>query len=206
MQRIALPGPFTHLVAAGLAETVACVIYVPTEVVKQRLQVAKRASIHTVVSRVMRTEGIRGMYRGFGATLQREVPFVCMQFPLYEWLKSIAAKNRAPLSHTVRADSSIDRDFTADNKPSPFVAGVCGAIAGAATGVLTTPLDVAKTRIVLAAASTIHQPRFRPWRMLPNLWREGGVRLLFAGAFPRATSIGVGGLLFFGVYESIIAL
>lgn len=33
-------------------------------------------------------EGFVGLYRGFRTTVLREIPFVLIQFPIWEWLKA----------------------------------------------------------------------------------------------------------------------
>merc|ERR1711971_1382201 len=81
-------------------------------------------------------------------------------------------------------------------------ASLCGAIAGGVSAGLTTPLDVAKTRIMLAKPGTEEAGAgtLQMWRIVA---REAGVRGLFAGLVPRVTWISVGGAVFFGVYEKI---
>ncbi|KAI4888777.1 hypothetical protein NFI96_019330, partial [Prochilodus magdalenae] len=64
--------PVTHMVAASLGETVACLIRVPTEVVKQRAQASPSLHTHHVLLTTLREEGVRGLYRGFGSTVLRE--------------------------------------------------------------------------------------------------------------------------------------
>jgi solute carrier family 25 S-adenosylmethionine transporter 26 len=74
---LSLPSPLNHVVASSAGECVACLIRVPTEVVKSRMQTSAYGS--TVASsfgafkRVLQADGIRGFYRGFGITIVREV-------------------------------------------------------------------------------------------------------------------------------------
>ena len=61
---------------------------VPTEVVKQRMQTGMHNSISATAQDILKSEGPIGLYRGYGATLIREIPFSLLQFPLYESLKT----------------------------------------------------------------------------------------------------------------------
>ena len=77
-----------QVVAASVAETMACLVRVPTEVVKQRMQTGMEKSALEAVPKILRTEGlIGGLYSGFGVTVMREIPFSAIQFPIYERLK-----------------------------------------------------------------------------------------------------------------------
>ncbi|KAM9374641.1 mitochondrial S-adenosylmethionine carrier protein isoform 2-T2 [Phaethornis superciliosus] len=80
--------PATHMVAASLGEVVACLIRVPSEVIKQRAQVSPSASTFRILSHTLYHEGIQGLYRGYKSTVLREIPFSLVQFPLWEALKA----------------------------------------------------------------------------------------------------------------------
>lgn len=124
----------THMAAASCGEVASCIIRVPTEVVKQRAQAMKHHSSLSAFKEILsaRHEGrIAGLYRGFGITLMREIPFTMIQFPLYEAMKRWRARR------------------TGKTKVNAFEAGVCGCIAGGIGAAFTTPLDVLKTRIML---------------------------------------------------------
>ncbi|KAG7482013.1 hypothetical protein JOB18_010616 [Solea senegalensis] len=79
--------PVTHMLAASLGEIVACLIRVPTEVIKQRTQASPSSTTYHILLATLREEGVRGLYRGFGSTILREIPFSLVQFPLWEYLK-----------------------------------------------------------------------------------------------------------------------
>nr|XP_021147442.1 S-adenosylmethionine mitochondrial carrier protein isoform X6 [Columba livia] len=64
--------PATHMVAASLGEVVACLIRVPSEVVKQRAQVSSSSSTLRILSHTLYHEGIQGLYRGYKSTVLRE--------------------------------------------------------------------------------------------------------------------------------------
>ena len=102
----------------------------PVEVVKQRAQ-ASNLSSGVIFRRTLAKEGFFGLYRGYLSTIVREIPFSFIQFPLWEFLKKEwSTHQKSPIN--------------------PLQATVCGAVAGGVSALLTTPLDLAKTRIMLA--------------------------------------------------------
>ena len=72
-----LPWPIVHMIAASGGEITACLIRVPTEVLKQRLQAKIYPSLSLAFSGTLRREGPFGLYRGFLMTIFREVVFFC---------------------------------------------------------------------------------------------------------------------------------
>lgn len=63
------------MLASSGGEIAACMIRVPTEVVKSRQQTSKYGSGNSLhaAKRVMAEAGLRGFYQGFGSTIAREV-------------------------------------------------------------------------------------------------------------------------------------
>ncbi|XP_077430511.1 mitochondrial S-adenosylmethionine carrier protein isoform X1 [Vanacampus margaritifer] len=173
----------THMLAASLGEMVACLIRVPTEVVKQRTQASPSSSTYRMLVVALREEGVRGLYRGFGSTVLREIPFSLVQFPLWEYLKTQWSQRRG---HTLHS----------------WQAALCGAFAGAVAALVTTPLDVAKTRIMLAKAGSSTASGNIPL-VLCDVWKSRGLTGLFAGSIPRMTFISMGGFIFLGAYEKV---
>ncbi|RVE72749.1 S-adenosylmethionine mitochondrial carrier protein [Oryzias melastigma] len=175
--------PVTHMLAASLGEVVACLIRVPTEVVKQRAQASPSSSTYSILLATLREEGVRGLYRGYGSTVLREIPFSLVQFPLWEYLKTLWSRRQGHML-------------------SPWQSAVCGALAGAVSAFVTTPLDVAKTRIMLAKAGSTTASSSIPL-VLYDVWRSRGLPGLFAGSVPRVALISLGGFIFLGAYEKV---
>ncbi|XP_041811752.1 S-adenosylmethionine mitochondrial carrier protein isoform X1 [Chelmon rostratus] len=175
--------PVSHMLAASLGEIVACLIRVPTEVVKQRTQASPSFSTYHMLLSTLREEGVRGLYRGYGSTVLREIPFSLVQFPLWEYLKTLWSRRQG---HTLYS----------------WQAAVCGAFAGAVAAFVTTPLDVAKTRIMLAKAGST-TARGKIPLVLYEVWKSRGLTGLFAGSIPRVAFISVGGFIFLGAYEKV---
>jgi len=170
-----------HMAAASVGEVMACLIRVPVEVVKQRRQASAGSSSREIVRSTFKTEGLKGFYRGYFTTVAREIPFSLIQFPLWEFLK--------------RKVSDLKGSPTL-----PWEASLCGSIAGGVSAAITTPLDVAKTRLMLATAGST-DASLTTAKMLVLIAKENGLGGLFAGVAPRVTWISIGGAVFFGVYE-----
>lgn len=174
------------MLAASMGEVAACAVRVPTEVVKQRAQASQHPSSLSALQHILKqrhTHGLvhvwRELYRGWSITIIREVPFTVIQFPLWEALK------RWRLNSTGRANEQV----------SGLEGGLLGSVAGAVAAGITTPLDVLKTRMMLAKE---RQPMFT---MLGNILRDSGPRAFFAGIGPRVGWISVGGAIFLGSYQ-----
>ena len=171
------------MTAASCGEVLACLVRVPVEVIKQRAQVHTRLSSMTILHRCVAEEGFKGLYRGYKSTVLREIPFSIIQFPLWEYFKTFFKQDQ-------------------HGKISAFHSGCCGFVAGGISAAATTPLDVAKTRIMLAERHD-STARGKIIPVLIDIWQNESPRCLFAGILPRVIIISVGGFIFLGVYEFV---
>ncbi|KAJ3035501.1 hypothetical protein HDV00_003707 [Rhizophlyctis rosea] len=132
----------SSFIAGGVGDVVASFVYVPSEVVKTRLQLQGRfnnpyssssynyrGTYHALKS-IYETRKLRGMYDGWGATLIRDVPFTAIQFTIYEGVKNWIVKRYCNGDETQMTTAQ---------------GALTGATAGVVAGAVTTPLDVAKT-------------------------------------------------------------
>lgn len=191
-------GAGVHMLAASLGEVAACSVRVPTEVVKQRAQAGHHRTSAEALKAILRSRGEVGvlgvwreLYRGWGITIVREVPFTVIQFPLWEMMKARARRRRdheTPLA----TEGGKDKERDIGALESAFYGSIAGAIAAG----LTTPLDVLKTRVMLASSA---KPSVKT--ILTGILRDEGPKVLFSGVGPRVMWISIGGAIFLGSYQ-----
>ncbi|KAI9674742.1 MAG: hypothetical protein M1817_001646 [Caeruleum heppii] len=212
-----LPTPLLHATASAVAELVSCVILTPAEVLKQNAQMVQSSSVSKTsqtpptTSATLRTlTHFRAhptrLWAGYSALALRNLPFTALQFPLFEHLRQriIAGRQR-----TQRFSGTILERGT--------VTAVAAGSAGALAAVLTTPIDVVKTRIMLAAgssssfsssSSTSSTSSSRSALGISSLTlgrrilRDEGMRALWRGGALRGVWTALGSGLYLGVYES----
>ncbi|KAK7906105.1 S-adenosylmethionine transporter [Exophiala xenobiotica] len=191
---------YTHMLASSLGEIAACAIRVPTEVVKQRAQAGLFGGSSLLafqdILALRHTDGVptmvRELYRGGGITIMREIPFTIVQFSLWEYLKS---------SYSDRQHKSTGRQ---EGLVTAGESAVFGSVAGAIAAGMTTPLDVVKTRIMLARRETgSSSTRTGPIAALRQTWHAEGLPGLFRGFVPRVGWISTGGAIFLGTYQYV---
>lgn len=116
--------------AGAMGNIVSSAIMVPKELITQRMQAGAKGRSWEVLLRILEKDGVLGLYAGYSATLLRNLPAGVLSYSSFEYLKA------AVLSRTKQANLE------------PFQSVCCGALAGAISASLTTPLDVAKTRLM----------------------------------------------------------
>ncbi|VDK68977.1 unnamed protein product [Litomosoides sigmodontis] len=169
--------------AASFSEVVACIVRVPTELVKQRAQTKHVNDLGVICRMVYNRSGFLGFYQGFSSTIFREIPFAFIEFPLWEILKQKVAETR-------------------EKQCTPLESAVCGSVSGGIAAAVTTPFDVVKTRIMLDESAS----RAGIVETFTKIWATSGHRGLYAGVVPRSTFMGTGGFVFFGAYEASMLL
>lgn len=150
--------PFlAHFGAGLLAELVSCALWVPIDVVKERMQVqstlaagkpsyAYTGDLHAAAT-ILRTEGLRGLYRGYGATVLSFGPFSALYFVYYEQLKGLA--------EAFSTSASTKRPPPEGSTTTPLSFGAvlaCSATAASLAALCTNVLDMAKLRMQVERA------------------------------------------------------
>lgn len=135
-----------HFAAGMIAETLACIIYVPVDVIKERMQVqhSETKIVQGLVYRnswdalqkISATEGMAGIYKGYAATLGSFGPFSALYFVGYERFKYWARL------HLTQSNSEL-RGLEHVELPFQWVL-LCSSTAGAFASWVTSPLDMAK--------------------------------------------------------------
>ena len=143
---------------------------------------------------ILKTEGIKGFFSGFGATAIRDAPYAGLYVVFYEQckkrlsrLQEVASIDSLGLSQTMTIGTSV---------PINFISGVLAA--GIAT-TITNPFDAIKTRLQLMPgkyANMVVASR----RMI----KEDSFRSLFDGLGLRMGRKAVSSALAWTLYEELI--
>lgn len=128
---------FMEVTLGGITGIFTGISICPAEVLKVRQQAALqqkgvKPDLLSVGSKLIREEGPRGLFRGLGALLCRDVPFNALFYGSYETFCTLAMK----------AEGLESKD---DLKQSRIF--VAGGFAGAFGWSVILPFDVAKTRL-----------------------------------------------------------
>ncbi|KAL6343886.1 hypothetical protein AAG906_027658 [Vitis piasezkii] len=170
---------------AGLSSNlVSCVYYVPLDVVCQRLMVqglpgtAYCSGPFDVVHKVMKAEGFRGMYRGFGLTAVTQSPAYALWWGVY-----------GAAQHMIWR--SLDYRENTERKPSHLematVQASAGIVAGACSSVVTTPIDTVKTRLQVMDNYGAGRPSVM--KTAKTLLKEDGWRGFYRGEIIPEASV-----------------
>ncbi|EMR09225.1 hypothetical protein PNEG_02561 [Pneumocystis murina B123] len=185
--------------AACLSELAACIVRMPSEVIKQRTQAGQYSSSWEAFVDIFpgkKNQRYGGLYCGFVSTIIRDIPFSVLQFPLWEILKQKMSENS-----NIKILSNISIPFLGETTlSSTLQSAISGSIASSIAAALTTPLDVVKTRTILS------QTKPNWINCATRIVKEEGIRALFKGIIFRITWISMGGALFLGTYDGVHGL
>uniref|UniRef100_A0A452R4P2 Mitochondrial brown fat uncoupling protein 1 n=1 Tax=Ursus americanus TaxID=9643 RepID=A0A452R4P2_URSAM len=176
-------------IAAGLTTGgVAVLIGQPTEVVKVRLQA--QSHLHGLKPRytgtyhayriIATTEGLTGLWKGTTPNLTRNVIINCTELVTYDLMKAALVKNK----------------LLADDLPCHFVSALS---AGFCTTVLSSPVDVVKTRFVNSPPG---QYTSVPNCAMTMLTKEGPLAF-FKGFVPSFLRLGSWNVIMFVCFEQL---
>lgn len=187
-----LAGHWAHFLAGGIGDTLGSFVYVPCEVMKQRMQVqGTKTSWSSMASKkksgsqmygyysgmfqaggsILKEQGPRGLYAGFWSSLARDVPFAGLMVMFYEASKDLIEYRK----HKWRPHE----DYSVS---SPLEGLLLGGLSGGCSAYLTTPLDVIKTRLQVQGPNI----RYKGWLdVFTRIWRVEGPKGLFKGSIPR---------------------
>lgn len=130
---------------------------------------------------ILRSEGLRGLFAGFGATAARDAPYAGLYVLFYEQMKRRLG------------------GVTSASTPSTSINFVSGALAAGLATAITNPFDAVKTRLQLMPGR--YGNMMRAGRLMV---REDGVRSLFGGLGLRIGRKALSAALAWSVYEELV--
>lgn len=163
----------------------------PLDTIRSRMMVStsmsSEASFTNVASTLMRTDGIRGLYRGFGVSVVMQAPAISAFLTTYDWSK---AKLSSTYSHV---------NPTLFSASSPVVHLSAALIAETASAVFWVPMEVIKQRAQVRAPGS----SATSLGIVRDLLKHEGVGALFRGYGITIAVYGPYSMLYFSTYEKL---
>uniref|UniRef100_M4BDY7 Uncharacterized protein n=1 Tax=Hyaloperonospora arabidopsidis (strain Emoy2) TaxID=559515 RepID=M4BDY7_HYAAE len=173
-----------YLGAGMMAEALSCVLWVPIDVIKERMQVQTKPlsgalqqqqqlyyrNTMDALQTIARTERLGSLYKGYLATLLSFGPFSALYFMFYEKSKAVMQKR-----------------LETDELPAHYTL-TSATLAGATASFLTNPLDLIKLRLQVQRAYTTDAAPAAYRGIVDGLTqviRTEGVPALYKGAGAR---------------------
>ncbi|GER45287.1 mitochondrial substrate carrier family protein [Striga asiatica] len=199
VEPLRLSEPTQAAVANGIAGMMAALcsqaVFVPVDVVSQRLMVQGYSGHATysggldVARKIIKSEGIRGLYRGFGLSVMTYSPSNAV------WWASYGASQRVIWSFL---HHGTEGDGAKVSEGKIVAVQAAGSIfAGAMASCISTPLDTVKTRLQVIG----HGKRPRAREVVRNLIADDGWTGLYRGLGPRFFSMSAWGTSMILTYE-----
>jgi len=177
------------VVSGGCARIFAATTISPLEMIRTKMQSKKLSYLEVgqALKSLIGQQGFFSLWRGLSATILRDVPFSCIYWANYEFLK---------------------KHF---NQPQPTFgfSFVSGATAGTIAAIITLPFDVVKTHrqielgeMEINAQNQVKNRSPTTTRgIMLKIYGERGFRGLFAGIVPRVIKVAPACAIMISTYE-----
>ncbi|KAH0626903.1 hypothetical protein JD844_002196 [Phrynosoma platyrhinos] len=183
-------GRYIPLVAGAVARLGAVTVISPLELIRTKMQ-SRQLSYHELrvcIQSAVAQDGWLSLWRGWGPTVLRDVPFSALYWYNYELVKDLLCSQ-----------------FHLD-KATLMVSFAAGAISGTVAAILTLPFDVVKTQrqIELGDMEALQVSTLKSsstWLLMQKIRAECGTRGLFAGFLPRVIKVAPACAIMISTYE-----
>lgn len=178
-----------RLIGGGLSGITAASMTYPLDLVRTRLAAQTNTAYYRGISHALyaicRDEGVKGLYKGLGATLLGVGPSIAISFCVYE---------------TLRSHWQIERPYD-----SPVLISLaCGSLSGIASSTITFPLDLVRRRMQLEGAAgraRVYQTGL--FGTFGHIVRTESLRGLYRGILPEYCKVVPSVGIVFMTYETL---
>eukprot|EP00250_Pteridium_aquilinum_P006512 c16414_g1_i1 orf=483-1532(+) len=196
---------------AGLSASMAAqLVWTPVDVISQRLMVQghqrspnlnRSASCnyrggYDAFRTILRVDGLRGLYRGFGVSILTYAPSSALWWATYCMTQRTLWKG---LGLGMSRCSDAEEQHVPSSALLVSVQGVSAACAGGVAAILTTPLDTIKTRFQVLESEENKRPTVR--ETVRTLLKDGGWRACYKGLGPRWATMSMSATTMITTYE-----
>jgi len=172
-----------YTVASGLALMVCFIVRVPVEIVKTRMMTGADSGFVECFKRILKHDGVLGLYTGFWSLAFRELPFTLIEMTLYEHMRTYWVSRSGKAS---------------DQALSGWDNCIIGSLADGSSGFVTNPFDVVKSRLMNMAGEDGDHGIFN---IIAEVLKTKGAWGMMDGSVARTVWMGFGGFVFWPVLE-----
>ncbi|KAF7245879.1 Solute carrier family 25 member 40 [Varanus komodoensis] len=162
----------------------------PVEMIRTRIQSQRLTykELGACIRSNVAKNGWLSLWKGWGPTVLRDVPFSALYWWNYEYFKTLLCKK-----------SDV-------HEPTILITFSSGAAAGSIAALLTLPFDVVKTHTQtelwdLDVTPSSQQRKASVWKLLKRIVAKNGFCGLFTGIIPRLTKIAPACAIMISTYE-----
>lgn len=235
-------------VGGGTASLASQLVIVPVDVISQRLMISgggssradstslpgsphsdRRLNGMQLARQIIKSDGILGLYRGFGASIATLVPSSAIWWSAYGTWQTVLwhqidswnrysrvhgnTKNRiedngsnaSVSSESRKSQIGGEQEYPKSEGTVLAVQAVAGVLTGCTSATLTMPLDVIKTRLQTSHSATVADGTGKPtWMSTAKvLYKNEGAKGFFRGVAPRMVSTSIWGTVMVTAYEAL---
>jgi len=179
-------GTTLSLLGGAVAGLNAAILAYPLDMLHTRFAAQPEPKIYpnirTAIGTIYRGQGVWGFYRGLAPTVAQVVPYIALQFGVYENMKAIVPERE---------------------RNSSAIHGLCGTASGAIAKTFVMPLDAAKKRMQISGF--VNQDQYKStFDCIKKVVAKEGARGLYVGTWPSLLKSGLQTGLGFVFYEKIV--
>ena len=193
--------------SAGLSAAMAAqLVWTPVDVISQRLMVQGGQGMSQIspsynggidaFRTIIKTDGLRGLYRGFGMSILTYAPSNALWWASYSMTQRMVW---ASLGYWRNQEEQVKESLAPGSKMVVAVQGLSAAMAGGVSALITTPLDTIKTRLQVLEGKENCRPTVG--QTVKTLLKEGGWRACYRGFGPRWATMSMSATTMITTYE-----
>lgn len=185
----------TSFIAGGLAGATSTTVLYPTEYVRTRLamdqgrsiQLREYRSMGDVIVKTFRTDGIGGLYQGYGIALWGSVFYRLLYLGGYDGIKTEYIQYKESQGHTMTFGERF------------VIAQTVALVAGT----ICYPIDSVRRRLMMQAGKPYEERLYTgSIHCFREVWRKEGMRGFYLGLTPNLVR-SIGGALMLVLYDGI---
>lgn len=195
-----------HFCSGMFAELIACIIFVPVDIIRERRQIQvnvdsyKYKSDTDALKQIISKEGVRGIYKAYFATVASFGPTSALYFSFFEKFKGYFISNdKASYLKSIKDNNVITLTFNQSV--------ICSIFASSLSSFITSPLDLVKFRMQIQRADKNYSKSSAEYKnLLQGLYhvaKKEGISALYRGVQARVISMTPQGTIVMTLVEQL---